>query len=79
MLVEREECLFPTTVYVVSGGSGGGWSFAVARPLQSLQCAAREAASGIIRRSEAVVVGVRSTAQSSGATGEVRGVRGILV
>ena len=34
--------------------------------------AAREAASGIIRRSEAVVVGVRSTAQSSGAAGEGR-------
>ena len=34
--------------------------------------AQREAASGIIRRSEAVVVGVLSTAQSSGATGEGR-------
>lgn len=34
--------------------------------------AARKAASGIIRRSEAVVVGVRSTAQSSGAAGEGR-------
>lgn len=39
--------------------------------------AAREAASGIIRRSEAVVVGVR--ARHNQVVLQVRGVRGILV